>query len=74
MLSKAFERLIFNSMFKYFIKKKLFTECQPGFIPGDSCVVQLSLITHENYKPFNCYPPSDIKRALSDISKAFDEV
>ena len=53
MLSKAFERLIFNSMFKYFIKKKLFTECQPGFIPGDSCVVQLSLITHENYKPFN---------------------
>ena len=45
--SKVFERLIFNSLFNYFIQNKLFTECQSGFIPGDSCVAQLLSITHE---------------------------
>ena len=33
--SKSFERLIFNSLFNYFMQNKLFTECQSGFIPGD---------------------------------------
>ena len=32
--SKIFERLIFNSLFNYFMQSKLFTECQLGFIPG----------------------------------------
>ena len=35
---KMFERLIFNSLFNYFMQNKLFTECQSGFIPGDSRV------------------------------------
>ena len=39
--SKVFERLIFNSLFNYFIQNELLTECQSGFIPGDSCVAQL---------------------------------
>ena len=30
--SKILERLIFNSIFNYFIENKLFTECQSGFI------------------------------------------
>ena len=38
---------IFNPLFNYFIQNKLFTECQCGFIPGDSCVAQLLSITHE---------------------------
>ena len=50
--SKIFEQLIFNSLFNYFMQNKLFTECQSGFIPGDSCVAQLLSITHEIYKKF----------------------
>ena len=29
------------------MQNKLFTNCQSGFIPGDSCVPQLLLIMHE---------------------------
>ena len=36
--SKVFERIIFNSFFNYFLENKLFTECQSGFLPGDSCI------------------------------------
>ena len=54
--SKVLERLIFNSLFYYFIQNKLFTECQSGFIPGDSCVAQLLSIMHEIYKSFDCNP------------------
>ena len=36
--SKTFERLIFNSLFNYFMQNTLFTECQSGFIPGDSAL------------------------------------
>ena len=68
--SKIFERLIFNSLFNYFMQNKLFTECQSSFIPGDSCVAQLLLITHEIYKNFDCNPPAFTK----EISKAFDKV
>ena len=55
--SKIFERFKFNSLFNYIIQRKLFTECQPGFIPGDSCVAQHLSITHEIYKSFDCNPP-----------------
>ena len=50
--SKIIERLIFNSMFNYVRQNNLFTECQSGFIPGDSCVAQLLSITHENLPKF----------------------
>ena len=45
--SKVFERLIYNSLYNYFIQNKLFTECQSGFMPGDSCVAQLLSIAYE---------------------------
>ena len=48
--SKTFERFMFNSLFNYFIQNKLFTDCQSGFILGDSCVAQLLSITNEIYK------------------------
>ena len=71
---KVFERLIFNSLFNYFIQNKLFTECQSGFILGDSCVAQLLSITHEICKSFDCNPPYDISGTFLDISKDFDKV
>ena len=59
--SKIFERLIFNSVFSYFIQNKLFTEYQSDFIPGDSCVAQLLSITHEIYKTFDCNSSCDMR-------------
>ena len=56
------------------MQNKPFTECQPGFIPGDSCVGQLLPITHELYKSFGCNPPADARGIFLDISKAFDKV
>ena len=54
--SKIFERLILNSLFNYFIQNKLLTECQSGFIPGDSCVahfwnfLDISKVWHERLR------------------------
>ena len=56
------------------MQNKLFTECQSGFIPGDSCVAQLLSIKREIYKSFDCNPPADTRRIFLDISKAFDKV
>ena len=72
--SKVFERLVFNTLFNFFSQNKLFTLCQSGFIPSDSCVSQLLSITHEIYKCFDCHPPTDMRGTFLDISKAFDKV
>ena len=73
-ISKVFERLIYNSLYNYFIQNKLFTECQSGFMPGDSCVAQLLSITHEIYNSFDYNQSVDIRGVFLDISKAFDKV
>ena len=72
--SKILERLIFNSMFNFFRQNNLFTKCQSGFIPGDSCVAQLLSITHEIYQNFDCSATRDFKGVFLNISKAFDKV
>ena len=69
-----FERLTYNSLYKYFIQNKLFTECQSGFFPGDSCVSQLLSITHHIYKIFDYNPSVHIRGVVLGISKAFDKV
>ena len=66
--SKIFEQLIFNSLFNYFMQNKLFTECQSGFIPSDSCDAQLLSIIHETYKSFDCNPLADTREIFLDIS------
>ena len=45
--SKILERVIYNSMFDYFVRNKLLTPLQSGFLLGDSCIAQLSSIIHE---------------------------
>ena len=64
---KIFERLIC-------LQNNLFTECQSGFIHGDSCVAQFLSITHEIYKDFDCNLQNDIKGIFLDISKELDKV
>ena len=71
---KVFKRIIFNSLFNCFLERRLFTECQSGFLPGDSCISQLLSITHEIYKSFDCNSSVDVRGTFIDISKAIDKV
>ena len=70
----VFERMIFNDLFKYFKDNNPLSSHQSGFIPGDSCVQQLTAITHEIYKSFDCSPSLEVRGVFLDISKAFDKV
>ena len=54
--SKIFEKVIFNSLFKYLDDDNLLTSNQSGFRLGDSCVHQLLSITHRIYKAFDANP------------------
>ena len=70
--SKIFERIIFNEIFRFFIKNDLISQHQSGFKPGDSCINQLLSITHEIYQSFD--QGFDVRSVFLDISKAFDKV
>ena len=69
---KVFERLIYNSLFEYFIQNDLISPYQSGFKPGDSCTNQLISITHEIYQSFD--DGFEVRGVFLDISKAFDKV
>ena len=71
---KMFERVIYNSLFNYFQSNRLFTPSQSGFLPGDSCVVQLLSIIHEIQTAFDENPTVDGRGVVLDLSKAFDKV
>ena len=70
---KIFEKIIFNSLFKY-LEDNLLNGNQSGFCPGDSCVHQLLSITHEIYKVFDANPSLEVIGVFLDLSKAFDKV
>ena len=57
---KVFERLIFNSLFNYFIENNLLSPHHLGFNPGDLCVQQLISITHKIYNAFDCNPSLEV--------------
>ena len=69
---KILERLIFEEMFPFFIENKLIAANQSGFKPGDTCINQLIVITHEIYQSFDA--GYEVRDAFLDISKAFDKV
>ena len=69
---KIFERLIYNSLFEFFIANELISSNQSGFKPGDSCINQLLSITHKIYKSFD--DGYEVRGVFLDISKAFDKV
>ena len=66
---KIFERLIFNSHFKYIGENELLNPNQSGFHPFDSCVHQLLSIKHEIFSNFDCEPPKDIRAVFLDYLK-----
>ena len=71
-ISKIFERLIYNKIFNFFAEKNLISPNQSGFWPRDSCVNQLLAITHEIYRSFD--EGIEVRGVALDISKAFNKV
>ena len=72
--AKVFEKVLFNSLFAHFHDNYLFTKCQSGFMPGNSCISQLLSIVDEIQSSFDSNPPVDTRAIFLDISKAFDKV
>ena len=73
-LSKIFEKCIYDTLYNYFEERDIFSTCQSGFRKGDSCVSQLISITHNIFKGFDANPSLDTRGVFLDISKAFDRV
>ena len=71
---KIYERIIFKGRFNHYHQNHLFTKCQSGFLPGDSCISQLLSIVHEINSSFDCDPTIDVSGVFLDISKAFVKV
>ena len=71
---KIFEKIIFNSLFKYLEDNNPLNGNQSGFCPGDSCVHQLLSITHEIYKVSDANPSLEVRGVFADLLKAFDKV
>ena len=59
-------------MFNCFRQNKIFTDCQFGFIPGDSCVAQILSNIHDIYLFINeiyyCSLTRDIKGIFLNVS------
>ena len=47
---KIFEKVIYNSLFKYFLENNVLSDKQSGFRAGDSYTSQLLAITHGNQR------------------------
>ena len=71
---KTLEKVIYNSLIKYFHENNFLSDKQFGFRAGDSCISQLLAITHEIYKSFDCNHSLETRVVFLDISKAFDKV
>ena len=53
MFSKIFERIIYNAIFKHFLDNDLIYSTQSSFKPGDYCIKELNVITHNICKGFD---------------------
>ena len=71
---KIFGRVTFKDLFNYSHKNELFTKCQSGSLPGDSCISQLLSIVHDINSSFDCDPTQDVRGIILNISKVFDKV
>ena len=72
--SNIFEKIIFNTLFKYLEENKLLNCNKSGFLPGDSFVHQLLSVTQEIYKSSDANTSLEVRGVFLDIFKAFDRV
>ena len=71
---KLFEKVIYNSIYKYYEMNNILNVHQSGFRKGDSCINQLINITHDIFQSFDSNPSLEVRGVFLDISKAFDRV
>ena len=71
---KIFEKLIFNEIYSFLDREKLFYTNQSGFRPSDSCVKQLLIKTHKIFSSFDWILSLEVHSIFLDISKAFNKV
>ena len=71
---KLFEKVIYNTLYKYYESNDILNVNQSGFRQGDSCINQLINITHDVFQSFDSNPPLEVRGVFLDISKAFDRV
>ena len=71
---KICERIIYNFLFNYFLINKLFILSQSGFLPGDSCAVQILSIILGIQIVFDKNTTIEVRGVFLDNSKVFDKV
>ena len=72
LVSKIFERVVFNALYEFLDNKGFFAQYQSGFRKGDSTVYQLIDICNTIYKSYD--RKEEVIGIFLDISKAFDKV
>ena len=73
-LSKIFEKQLFDVIYDHLSRNKLLTPNQSGFRPGYSTINQLLFITHKIYCAIDDTPSKETRAVFLDLSKAFDRV
>ena len=71
-MSKILEKLIYKSIYEYFVSNELLINENSGFKRNDSTVNQLIAIAHNIYKSLDS--GKDVCAIFLDVSKAFDKV
>ena len=71
---KIFERVIYDSLFNYFLRNTIFTPSQSWFLWGDSYIAQPLSIIHEIQTAFDENPTAGVRDVFLDILKAFDKL
>ena len=74
LLSKIFEKIVFNKIYEHLTQNNLITHNQSGFRPGDGCINQLLYLVSEIYESFESPDSLEVRAVFLDISKAFDKV
>ena len=71
-LSKCFEKIIFQVLFNFLIQHKLLSNWQSGFMPGDSTINQLVSMYHIFAEALD--NKKDVRLVFCDVTAAFDRV
>ena len=71
---KIFERILFKDLLNYFHKNQFFIKCHSGFLPGNSCILQLLSIVHDINSSFDYDPTINVRGVFLDISNVWHDV
>ena len=73
-ISKIFERVVYNQVYAYFIKHNLFYSSQYGFRTQHSTEDAAIELVDQIYKAFEDNPTDEVLAIFLDLSKAFDTI